>query len=581
MGERGLPFPRCGRGRGREPSFLGFNDVAGWVRPPRITGAARQDGKIMSPATGTLKQQLLRRRVPIGVHADGLPDSIRQVEYGETDGKPIPSLDQASDDPNVSAIVAAHEATGLKRSLSTFHLTMIGVGGTVGTGIFFILSEAVPEAGPAVAISFLLAAFVAGPTVVCYAELASVIPSSGSSYSYTYATMGELAAFAVGVCLILEYGVSAAAVAVGWSEYVALLIHNIFHVDLPAPLLNSPETGGIVNLPAVILIFMCFILLMRGASESATANTIMVFIKVGVLVAFSAVAFTAFQADNFANFAPLGAAGISVATGSIFFSFIGLDAVATTGDEVKDPQRSVPRALIFALIIVTGIYLLVSISALGAQHWTLFEGQQAGLAQIVESVTGATWPGTVLAAGAVISIFSVTLICLYGQTRILYSMGRDGLLPAAFSKVNPVTHVPTLNTWVVAIAVAILAGFLPLGILADMTSIGTLSAFLLVSVGVIVLRKTAPNLKRGFRVPLYPLTPILSIVACIYVMASLGKVTWAAFVAWMALALVFYFAWSRKHSELQILHDMEVSEGGGSLASSPDASAWEGPDAGA
>ncbi|MFZ1381656.1 MAG: amino acid permease [Scrofimicrobium sp.] len=488
----------------------------------------------------TLSQQLLRRRVPAGVHSEDLPADIHQFDEPAVETK--------------DGHVLPGEIT-LKRSLSTFHLTMIGVGGTVGTGIFFILSEAVPEAGPAVVVSFLLGALVAGLTVVCYAELASVIPSSGSSYSYTYATMGELAAFVVGACLILEYGVSAAAVAVGWSEYVALLIHNVFGTDLPHALLNSPETGGIVNLPAVILVLMCFVLLLRGASESAVANTIMVITKITVLVAFSGVAFTAFNADNFSNFAPMGVAGVSIATGSIFFSFIGLDAVATTGDEVKDPQKAVPRALILALIVVTGIYLLVAVSALGAQHWTKFEGQQAGLAQIVENVTGSSWPGTVLALGAVISIFSVTLICLYGQTRILYSMGRDGLLPKAFSRVHPKTRVPTVNTWVVAIAVSILAGFLPIGILADMTSIGTLSAFLLVSIGVMVLRKTAPNLKRGFKVPFYPLTPILSIVACLYVMHGLGKITWAAFAVWMIVALSFYFLWARKNSDLQKRHD--------------------------
>lgn len=427
---------------------------------------------------------------------------------------------------------------------------MIGVGGTVGTGIFFILSEAVPEAGPAVIFSFLLAAFVAGLTVVCYAELASIIPSSGSSYAYTYATMGELVAFVVGACLVLEYGVSAAAVAVGWSEYVNRLIHNVFGIDLPQPLLNSPETGGIVNLPAVILVFMCFLLLMRGASESAKVNTAMVIIKIAVLLGFAAVAFTGFQSENFQPFAPEGMRGISIATGSIFFSFIGLDGVATTGDEVKNPQKAIPRALVMALFIVTGIYLLVAISAVGAQNWTLFAGQQAGLAQIVENVTGATWPGTVLAIGAVISIFSVTLICLYGQTRILYAMGRDGLLPKGFARVNPKTHVPGLNTIVVSIAVAILAGFLPIGTLADMTSIGTLSAFLVVSIGVIVLRKTAPNLKRGFKVPFFPITPLLSIAACLYVMTGLGHITWMAFSVWMAITVIFYFAWARKNSEL-------------------------------
>lgn len=466
--------------------------------------------------------------MPVGVHNEDLPDSIAQVPHA-----------------------VLHEGgVSLKRSLSTFHLTMIGVGGTVGTGIFFILSEAVPEAGPAVVLSFLLGALVAGLTVVCYAELASVIPSSGSSYSYTYATMGELAAFVVGACLILEYGVSAAAVAVGWSEYVNRLIHNLFGFDIPAALLNSPEAGGVVNLPAVILVVMCFVLLIRGASESATANTVMVIVKVSVLIAFAAVAFTAFQADNFANFAPMGMNGISMATGSIFFSFIGLDAVATTGEEVKDPQRAVPRALITALLIVTGIYVLVALAALGAQPWTEFDGQQAGLAQIVENVVGATWPGTILAAGAVISIFSVTLICMYGQTRILYSMGRDGLLPRAFARVNPRTNVPGVNTWVVSIAVAVLAGFLPIGILADMTSVGTLSAFLLVSIGVMVLRRTAPNLKRGFKVPFYPITPLLSIAACLYVISGLGLITWTAFIVWMAIALTYYFVWARKNSEL-------------------------------
>lgn len=475
---------------------------------------------------GGLGSQLTRRRMPAGVTTEGCPDSIHQME------------------------VERDDTHSLKRSMSTMQLTMIGVGGTVGTGIFFILSEAVPEAGPAVLVSFLIAAAVAGLTVLCYAELASTIPSSGSSYSYTYATMGELAAFAVGACLILEYGVSAAAVAVGWSEYLNLLLNNLFGIQFPDTLSAAPDAGGIINLPAVILVVLCMLLLLRGASESARANAIMVFIKIGVLGVFAAIALTGFNADHFANFAPEGMRGISIAAGSLFFSFIGLDAVATTGDEVKDPKKTIPRALILALGIVTLVYVVVAFAALGAQSAEDFEGQKASLATIVQGVVGSTWPGTLLAVGAVISIFSVTLICMYGQTRILYSMGRDGLVPPVFAKVSPKRSIPLVNTFIVSGAVAILAGLLPLGILADLTSIGTLSAFALVSIGVMVLRRTAPDMHRGFRVPGYPVTPILSVAACIYVISGLHALTLQAFVGWISVALVFYFLWSRKHSEL-------------------------------
>jgi APA family basic amino acid/polyamine antiporter len=427
---------------------------------------------------------------------------------------------------------------------------MIGVGGTVGTGIFFIMSEAVPEAGPAVIVSFVLAAVVAGLTVLCYAELASTIPSSGSSYSFTYATLGELVAFLVGACLLLEYGVSAAAVAVGWSEYVNLLLDNLLGIRFPEALSAAPEAGGVVNLPAVILVGLCMLLLLRGANESARANTIMVLIKLAVLVIFVAIAFTGFHADHFAEFAPEGLTGISMATGSLFFSYIGLDAVATAGSEVKNPRKAMPRALVGALVIVAGIYLLVAIAALGAQAPEDFRDQGASLATIVQNLVGSTWPGTVLAIGAVISIFSVTLICVYGQTRILYSMSRDGLVPKIFSRVSPHTRVPAAGAIIVCSAVAVLAGLLPLGILADLTSIGTLSAFLMVSVGVMVLRRTRPDLPRGFKVPGYPVTPLLSIAACIYVICGLQGITLIAFVIWMAVALVIYFTWSRKHSAL-------------------------------
>ena len=276
----------------------------------------------------------------------------------------------------------------------------------------------------------------------------------------------------------------------------------------------------------------------------------MVLIKLSVLAMFAVIAFTAFDTDRFADFAPFGVAGIGSAAGTIFFSYIGLDAVSTAGDEVKDPQRTMPRAIIAALLTVTVVYLLVAVAALGAQAWPDFKEQEAGLATILDRVTGANYWGTVLAAGAVISIFSVTLVTLYGQTRILFAMGRDGLLPAGFAKVDPRSMTPVRNTVIVAIVVATLAGFIPLDYLADMVSIGTLVAFIVVSVGVIILRRREPDLPRGFRVPGYPVTPVMSILACLYILYSLHWYTWIAFIAWVSVALVFYFTWGRHHSAL-------------------------------
>ena len=429
---------------------------------------------------------------------------------------------------------------------------MFGVGATVGTGIFFVLSVAVPEAGPAVALSFLIAGLAAGLAAVCYAELASAVPVSGSTYSYAYTTLGELMAMVVAACLLLEYGVSTAAVSVGWSQYVNKLAENLLGHRLPQALSAAPwdVNPGVINLPAVILVMLCALLLIRGASESATVNSIMVVIKLGVLAMFAAIAFTAFDTDRFADFAPFGMAGISVAAGTIFFSYIGLDAVSTAGDEVKNPQKTMPRAIIASLLVVTAVYLLVTIAALGTQPWQDFGGQEAGLSVILDKVTGANYWGTVLAAGAVVSIFSVTLVVMYGQTRILFAMGRDGLLPSTFAKVNPRSMTPVHNTVIVAVVVAVLAGFVPLDYLADMVSIGTLVAFIVVAVAVILLRVREPDLPRGFRVPGYPVTPVLAILACGYILFSLHWYTWLAFAVWVSVALVFYFTWGRHHSAL-------------------------------
>lgn len=439
---------------------------------------------------------------------------------------------------------------GLKRSIGVFQLTLFGVGATIGTGIFFVLSQAVPIAGPAVIWSFAIAGLVAGLTAICYAELASAVPVSGSSYSYAYATLGELPAMGVAACLLLEYGVSAAAVAVGWSEYVNQLLGNLFGIQLPDALSQAPEQGGIINLPAVILVALCTLLLIRGASESAKVNTVMVLIKIAVLVFFIVIAIKGWNTDNFANFAPFGISGVTAGAGIIFFSYIGLDAVSTAGEEVKDPHRTMPLAIMGALVIVTGLYMLVTAAALGAQPAAEFENQEAGLSAILENIVGSTWPGTVVAAGAVISIFSVTLIVIYGQTRILFAMSRDGMLPSIFRKVNPRTLTPVPNTLIVSAVIALLAGLIPINFLAEMTSIGTLVAFLVVSVGVIILRRREPNLRRGFKVPGYPVTPILSILGCLWIILDLRPVTIAVFLVWTAVVIGWYFLYGMKHSVL-------------------------------
>lgn len=471
----------------------------------------------MPATTISLKQQMLRRRPVTGAH------------------------------------VAQGAADHLKRGIGTFQLTMFGVGSTIGTGIFFVMSQAVPETGPGVIVSFLLAGLAAGLAAVCYAELASAVPVSGSSYSYAYTTLGEVVAVAVAACLLLEYGVATAAVAVNWSGYLNKLLSNVLGFQLPQALSAAPWDAqpGYLNVPAVVLIVLCALLLVRGASESAKVNAIMVMIKLGVLVVFGVVAFTAFDASHLRDFAPFGVSGIGSAAGTIFFSYIGLDAVSTAGDEVKNPQQTMPRALIGALLTVTGVYVFVALAALGTQPWQNFAGQQeAGLATILDNVTHGGWASTILAAGAVISIFSVTLVTMYGLTRILFAMGRDGLLPARFATVNARTMTPVNNTVIVAIVASALAAFIPLQKLADMVSIGTLTAFVVVSVGVIVLRVREPDLPRGFKVPGYPVTPVLSVAACGYILASLHWYTWIAFSGWVLLALVFYFVWGRHHSAL-------------------------------
>lgn len=439
----------------------------------------------------------------------------------------------------------------LRRSLGMWQLTMISIGATLGTGIFVVLGEAVPEAGPAVVISFVIAGLTALFSALSYAELAGTIPVSGSSYSYAYATLGELVAWVCGWCLILEYGVSVAAVAVGWGQYLNELLDGTIGVTIPAALAAPPgEGGGIFNLPALLVVLLAMAFLLGGAKESARANTVMVVVKIAALLLFCAVAFTGIRAGNYTPFLPLGMAGVSAAGATLFFSYIGFDAASTAGEEAKNPQRDLPRAIMLSLVIVTALYCLVAAVAVGALPWKQFDGTEAALAGIMEQVTGHSFWAVLLAAGAVVAIASVVLTVLYGQTRILFAMSRDGLVPRVFSKVHPRTGAPRANTVIVSLFCGGLAAAVPLGRLAEATSIGTLFAFALVNVAVIVLRRTRPEMPRTFRVPLSPLFPVIGFVLCVWMMKGLEPITWIVFGVWMAVGLVLYFGYGIRRSRL-------------------------------
>ncbi|MEV0413218.1 amino acid transporter [Streptomyces sp. NPDC050448] len=442
------------------------------------------------------------------------------------------------------------EGGTLRRSLTMWQLTMISVGATLGTGIFVVLGEAAPKAGPAVTISFIIAGLTALFSALSYAELAGSVPVSGSSYSYSYVTMGEFIAWICGWCLVLEYAVSVAAVAVGWGQYLNELLDGTIGVTIPQAVSAPLGEGGFINLPSLVVVLLAMVFLMRGAKESATVNSIMVGVKIVTLLLFIGIGVMGIKSGNYTPLAPLGVTGISAAASTLFFSYIGFDAASTAGEEAKNPKKDLPRAIMLSLGIVTILYVLVAFVAVGALPWKDFEGTEAALAQIMTNVTGDSFWGVVLAAGAVVAIFSVVFAVLYGQTRILFAMSRDGLVPKVFAKVDEKTGAPRANVVIVSLFCGALAAFIPLGELANATSIGTLFAFALVNVAVVILRRTKPDMARTFKVAWFPVTPILGFLACAYMMYSLPAATWVAFGVWMAVGLVVYFLYGIRRSRL-------------------------------
>jgi APA family basic amino acid/polyamine antiporter len=442
------------------------------------------------------------------------------------------------------------EASGqpaLRRTLGVWHLTAISIGATLGTGILVVLGTAVPLAGPAVWMAFVLAGVAALLSALSYAEMAGSVPVSGSSYSYAYATLGEGLAWVCGWCLVLEYAVSVAAVAVGAGQYVNEAL-DVVGLALPAALADPPGSGGVLNLPAAVLVLLATAVLLPGAREGAWVNTVLVVVKVGLLVFFVVVAFSAFRSGNFEPLAPMGAAGVSAAASRLFFSYIGFDAASTAGEEARDARRDLPRAIIASIVIITVLYVLVAVAAIGARPWTAFTDGEATLVTIVADITGQPWVAFLFAVTAVAAIASVVLTVLYGQTRIFVAMARDGLVPRVLGRVSPRTRTPVAGTLIVGGAVAVTAAFVPLGALADATSIGTLFAFALVNVSVVWLRRNRPELDRTFRVPLYPVVPVLGVAACVLLMVTLGWVTWVAFALWMVVGTAVYLGYGRRHS---------------------------------
>ena len=453
----------------------------------------------------------------------------------------------------VDRLVADTEEEGsqLKRAVGLLDLTALGIGAIIGTGIFVILGEAIGDAGPAIILSFVLAGITCAFSALAYAELASSIPVSGSAYTYAYATMGELAAWIIGWDLILEYGISVAAVAVGWGQYFNDLLDNFLGVTLPDSLANPPgEEGGKFNLPAVFLVLSVTALLIYGVRETARANTVMVFVKVGIVLLFIVLAFTGFDAGNLSPFAPEGLNGVVTAASVIFFAYIGFDAISTSGEESKDPQKHLPIAILGALGVCTVLYILVALTASAALPYKDLAGQEAPLAEVLRSLD-MDWGATVISIGALIAITSVVLTILYGQTRIMFAMSRDGLVPRGLAKISATRQTPARITAGFGIFIALIAAFVPLSAIVELVNIGTLFAFVVTNIGVIVLRRTRPDLERGFQVPWVPVVPIIGALLAIYLMTRLEGATWWRFAIWMALGLLIYFTYGIRHSRLR------------------------------
>ncbi len=438
---------------------------------------------------------------------------------------------------------------GLKRTLNAFSISLLGIGAIVGTGIFVLTGVAAANyAGPGLIFSFILAGIVSGLAAICYAEFASTVPISGSAYTYSYATMGELIAWIIGWDLILEYAVGAGAVSIGWSGYVVDFLKSALGITIPKALTSSPFSGGIVNLPALVIILLVTALLILGTSQSTIVNNIIVGIKLAVIIFFLIVGVGHVNPANWQPFLPFGVGGIFRGASIIFFAYIGFDQISTSAEETKNPSRDLPIGIFASLLVCTVLYIAVTAVLTGVVSYTKLNVASPVSHALV--LLGLNVASSIIAIGAICGLTTVLIVLLYGQSRIFFSMSRDGLLPGLFARVHPRLRTPYLSSLIVGVVVALVAGFIPIDVVAELTNIGTLAAFVLVAIGVLVLRRTQPDLKRGYRVPLVPWIPILSVIASGVLIVSLPLLTLGRFVLWLLIGLLVYFLYSRRKSHL-------------------------------
>ncbi|MGO4331559.1 amino acid permease [Cupriavidus sp. 2TAF22] len=453
---------------------------------------------------------------------------------------------------NIEAMLAAARDDGLKKVLGPVDLIMMGIGAIIGTGIFVLTGTGALTAGPALTVSFVIAALACGFAALCYAEFASAIPVSGSIYTYSYATLGEIVAWMIGWDLLLEYGLATSAVSVGWSGYFQSLMGG-FGIHLPAALSAAPGAvpgvETLFNLPAAVIMLAITWVVSYGVRESARLNNVMVAIKIAVVLLFIAVGVWHVKPANWHPFAPFGLDGIFNAAALVFFAFIGFDAVTSAAEEVRNPRRDLPIGIIGSLAVCTVLYVTVAAIMTGIVPFAKFAGVDHPVSLALQ-YAGQNWVAGFVDLGAILGMTTVILVMTFGQTRIIFAMSRDGLLPERLSRVHPVHATPFFATWTVGIVFAAIAAFVPLNVLAELINIGTLSAFTLISVAVLVLRKTRPELPRAFRCPGVPVVPLLSVGFCLFLMAHLQALTWIAFLAWLVLGLAIYFLYARRNAVL-------------------------------